>query len=70
MTNIVVQSIMNILSLTEQQANLIIISLVSVVMQMTIYTYLLKKSSFSLINLLYLAIVLVYNVMYYKVFMN
>jgi hypothetical protein len=70
MPNTLIQNVMNVLSLTEQQVNLIIISLVSVVIQMSIYVLVLKKGSFSLVNLLYFFIVMLYNIMYYKVFMS
>lgn len=70
MPSALVQNVMDVLSLTEQQVNLIIISLVSVTIQMTVYVLFLKKGSFSLINILYFFIVMLYNIMYYKVFMQ
>lgn len=65
-----IQNVMDVLTLTEQQVNLIIISLVSVTIQMTVYVLFLKRGSFSLINILYFFIVMLYNIMYYKVFMQ
>ncbi len=65
-----IQNVMDVLTLTEQQVNLIIISLVSVTIQMTVYVLFLKRGSFSLINILSFFIVMLYNIMYYKVFMQ
>lgn len=70
MPNALIQNVMDVLSLTEQQVNLIMISLVSVIIQMTVYVLFLKRGSFSLINILYFFIVMIYNIMYYKVFMQ
>lgn len=58
------------LSLTETQMNLVIISMSSALFQLTIYIQLLKKTSWSLTVLLYVFIVFVSNVLFFKIFMG
>lgn len=63
-----VSSIMNTFSLTEQQVDLVIISMITTIIQILIYAFIMKKTKLNLTMLGYFMIVLVYNVLYYKVF--
>ena len=66
----VVKSLASILSLTEDQVNLTIISMSSTLVQLVIYIHILRKSRWTATTLLYLSIVFLYNVMFYKIFLG
>jgi len=66
----VIRTLATMLSLTETQMNLVIISMSSALFQLTIYIQLLKKTSWSLTVLLYVFIVFVSNVLFFKIFMG
>jgi len=63
-----VNSLMNTFSLTEQQVDLVIISMITTIIQILIYAFIMKKTKLNMTMLGYFMIVLVYNVLYYKVF--
>jgi len=66
----IAKSLANILSLTEDQVNLTIISMSSTLVQLVIYIHILRKSRWTVTTLLYLSIVFLYNVMFYKIFLG
>jgi hypothetical protein len=66
----IVKSLASILSLTEDQVNLVIISMSSTLLQLAIYIHILRKSQWTATTLLYLTIVFLYNVMFYKIFLG
>ena len=66
----IIKTIANVLSLTEDQVNLTIISMSSTVLQLFIYIHILRKSRWTVTTLLYLSIVFIYNVMFYKIFLS
>jgi|LauGreDrversion4_2_1035121.scaffolds.fasta_scaffold19246_2 hypothetical protein len=66
----VVSSLSTTLSLTEAQTNLVLISMASALFQLVVYIHLIKKSSWSMAVFLYLFIVFMSNVLFYKIFMN
>ena len=58
------------LSLTEAQLNLVIVSVSAAVFQLVVYIHLMKKASWSMVVFLYLFIVFMSNVLFFKIFMN
>jgi hypothetical protein len=66
----VVKSLASILSLSEDQVNLTIISMSSTLVQLVIYIHILRKSRWTATMLLYLSIVFLYNVMFFKIFLG
>jgi len=68
MPSAAINSLMDVLGLTEQQINLVIISMVTTLIQIMIYVFIMKKNRLNLTMLGYFSIVLVYNILYYKVF--
>ena len=66
----IIRTLGNTLSLTESQMNLVIISMASALFQLVIYIHLLRKTSWSLTVLLYVFIVFVSNVLFFKIFMS
>ena len=66
----IIRTLGNTLSLTESQMNLVIISMASALFQLVIYIHLLNKTKWSLTVLLYVFIVFVSNVLFFKIFMS
>lgn len=66
----VIRTLATLLSLTESQVNLVIISMSSALFQLVIYIHLLRKTNWSMTVLLYVFIVFVSNVLFFKIFMG
>lgn len=66
----VVKSLATTLSLTEAQVNLVIVSMASAFFQLVIYIHLMRKASWNMVVFLYLLIVFMSNVLFFKIFMN
>jgi hypothetical protein len=66
----VLKSLSTTLTLTEQQTNLVLISMASALFQLVVYIHLLKKTSWSMVVFLYIFIVFTSNVLFFKIFMN
>ena len=66
----ITKSIASILSLTEDQVSLIIVSMCSTLVQLIVYIHIMNKSRWNMTTLLYLSIVFLYNVMFYKIFLS
>jgi hypothetical protein len=60
----------NYLNLSQSQSNLVLISLVTSIIQLLIFVFVLKQGKLSLTTAAFLFIVFVYNVMYYKIFIR
>lgn len=65
-----VSSLSTMLSLTEAQVNLVIISMASAFFQLMVYIHLMKKAEWSMVVFLYLFVVFMSNVLFFKIFMN
>jgi ATP/ADP translocase len=66
----IIRTLANTLSLTESQMNLVIISMASALFQLVIYIHLLRKTNWSVTILLYVFIVFISNVLFFKIFMS
>jgi ATP/ADP translocase len=66
----VIRSLASLLEITESQMNLVIISMCSALFQLVVYIHLLRKTNWSLTILLYVFIVFVSNILFFKIFMS
>jgi hypothetical protein len=66
----IIRTLAHTLSLTEDQMNLVVISMASALFQLIIYIHLLRKANWNLLIFLYIFIVFLSNVLFYKVFMS
>lgn len=66
----VIRALATALAITESQMNLVIISMCSALFQLVVYIHLLRKTNWSLTILLYVFIVFVSNVLFFKIFMS
>ena len=58
------------LSLTSTQTNLVIISMITTIIQLTIFLFIMKQGKASFLTIGYVFIVFLYNVLYYKIFVQ
>lgn len=64
------ESISEWLSLTATQTNLVIISMITTIIQLIIFLFIMKQGKPSLLTIGYIFIVFLYNVVYYKIFIQ